>query len=189
MDLNAFHHTAKQPPDSPTALESMILFGQLKDDAEGAFRTGAAAFQTSVFKRFPHLKYHLRGLLLHLWNNFHIASIFNIIATPKNHNIICTQRYLKKSSFNIQEDCTFLFRYLKATLTKQICFICTVFQEDWKEKKQLNCTLRKKTGFFIFLESIQIYTKKNLSKIYPRKINIFTQCGLNILILSSSTYL
>lgn len=83
MDYNVFHG-AKQPPDSQTAFESIILFGQLKDDDEGAFRTGTVGFQTSVFKCFPHLKISLQRVIIKFMEQLSlIAQIFNYIATQK----------------------------------------------------------------------------------------------------------
>lgn len=38
MGHNAFH-AAKQLPDTTTGFNSIIVFGLLKDDAEGTFRT------------------------------------------------------------------------------------------------------------------------------------------------------
>lgn len=83
MDYNVFHG-AKQPSDSQTAFESIILFGQLKDDDEGAFRTGTVGFQTSVFKCFPHLKISLKRVIIKFMEQLSlIAQIFNYIATQK----------------------------------------------------------------------------------------------------------
>lgn len=117
--------------------------------------------------------------------------------THKTPCIICTWWPLKISSFSTQKDWDSLHMYLKAVwLNKYISFAEYYRRrkeerekgrkEEKERKKGLNCTLWKNTHFFIFLENIQIYTKKNLPQIHPGKTNIFAHCGLNMLILSSS---